>query len=679
MNAPAVFSARRYAALFLVCGLAAARPAGAFEFEFGETGISANLRTEFSAGARMRMQDRDSRLLGRLNVSGQQNLCDGGSCNSVDGNARFLAAPGNVLQDYDNGDLNYDRYDIVQATSRLSAKLGLTYDSYGLFARGIAWYDPINANFDESHPDTAFQPAHTRRPKASVDQIGERYELMEAYVYGSLPLFSDNTLDVRIGNQIFYWGESNFLVLNSLNVINPPSANRLEFVGSNIDEVFTPVPMAQLTSSLFGVDAQVFYEYGWKPVEIEPAGSFYSADDTVGAGGAFAHLSGKEHEDPLNQVRPNAPLSNAGRTFYRLPDREPRGGGQYGASLKYFAENLGQGTTFGLFYANYHSRLPVGSLIAAEESSCRAAPESADSSPNGSAVAPFCLMGEPVPVDTINYFLEYPEDIRMYGFSMVSPVGVWSYQLEYAYRPNLPVQVDTVDLTFAALQPAFPREDVVFPEVATVPGARHVAPDYVETLYRGNTVQPQQYIRGYERMKVGQLNLSAVLLTPDNPFGASQVTLLIETGLTHVLDFPSLDQLQLEGPGTSNHFSAGVDGTGDPNGQTDPDRGNVTQQADGFATKYSYGYHLYSELEYPNFLFGLTFKPILHFGHDVHGTAVGNGGNFIEGRKQADAALNVRATELWSAQLQYTWYTGAREFNLVRDRDNLSLFVQLNF
>ncbi|HSW13656.1 MAG TPA: DUF1302 family protein [Solimonas sp.] len=683
MTVSRAMQARRLPALGLALSLAALLAPGtamAVEFELGETGVTANLRTELSVGARWRMQDRDSRLLGKLNVDGQQQLCgvEGADCLGVDGNERFKNAPGNVLQDYDNGNLNYDKHDLVQASSRFSAKLGLSYEDYGLFVRGIAWYDPVNADFDQSHPDTTFQPASTQRPQSVVGEIAERYELMEAYVYGSLPFFADETLNLRLGNQIVYWGESNFLVLNSLNTVNPPSANRVEFVGSNQDEIFTSVPMLLASTQMFDVEAELFYQFGWEPIELEPVGSYYSTADNIGAGGNFAHLDGKVSEDPMNLAAPNGPLSQAGRTFYRTGDREPGEGGQYGVRFKYFAETLGEGTTFGLYFANYHSRLPVASFVAAQESSCRAAPEALDAVPGGAAVLPFCLLGEPIPVDTIQYFLEYPEDVQMFGVSAVTTAGVWAFQFEYAYRPNLPVQVDDVDLVYAALQPAFPRQDVQA-IVATIPGVRHAVPDYVETRYRGHTVRPGDIVRGYERLKVGQLNLNALLLTPTNPFGASQVTLLVEAGLTHVLDFPSLDQIQFDGPGTSNHYSAAIDGTGDPTGQTDPNRTNVTQQTDGFATEYSWGYHLYSELEYPDLLFGLTFKPILHFGHDVSGTAPGNGGNFIEGRQQADVALNVRATELWSAQLQYTWYRGAGEFNLLRDRDNASLFVQLNF
>jgi hypothetical protein len=50
-----------------------------------------------------------------------------------------------------------------------------------------------------------------------------------------------------------------------------------------------------------------------------------------------------------------------------------------------------------------------------------------------------------------NYFVEYPEDIRLYGlsFSTTLPTGTaWSG--EVSYRPNAPVQLNTTDILLPA-------------------------------------------------------------------------------------------------------------------------------------------------------------------------------------------------------------------------------------
>ena len=48
------------------------------------------------------------------------------------------------------------------------------------------------------------------------------------------------------------------------------------------------------------------------------------------------------------------------QTVNRLADRQGLAtSGQYGFNLKYFAPDFNNGTEFGLFFLNYHSRLPL--------------------------------------------------------------------------------------------------------------------------------------------------------------------------------------------------------------------------------------------------------------------------------------------------------------------------------
>lgn len=52
------------------------------------------------------------------------------------------------------------------------------------------------------------------------------------------------------------------------------------------------------------------------------------------------------------------------------------------------------------------------------------------------------------------YYLEYPEDIRLYGlsFSTTLPTGT-AWAGEISYRPNLPLQINTTDMTLSLLNP----------------------------------------------------------------------------------------------------------------------------------------------------------------------------------------------------------------------------------
>jgi hypothetical protein len=78
----------------------------------------------------------------------------------------------------------------------------------------------------------------------------------------------------------------------------------------------------------------------------------------------------------------------------RLPNRNPRDSGQFGVAMHWYAENWGN-TDFGFYFLNYHSRLPLLS---------------------GRTVGTSALTGTPVGLSA-GFFVEYPEDIQMYGMS----------------------------------------------------------------------------------------------------------------------------------------------------------------------------------------------------------------------------------------------------------------------
>jgi hypothetical protein len=56
------------------------------------------------------------------------------------------------------------------------------------------------------------------------------------------------------------------------------------------------------------------------------------------------------------------------------------------------------------------------------------------------------------------YFMEYPEDIRLYGlsFSTTLPTGT-AMSGEISYRPNAPVQLNSTDILFAGITPLDPN------------------------------------------------------------------------------------------------------------------------------------------------------------------------------------------------------------------------------
>ncbi len=537
--------------------------------------------------------------------------------------------------------------------------------------------------------------------------------------------------------------------LNTFSPPNANALFRPAFL--DLAEVLEPIGAISASTSLTdSVNLEMFYQYDWEPLEIPAPGSYLSFID-VGSDNARDYVNlgfGKAAEDPdrlglADQLILSAVAGDiVTEAFELLPEKRARDGGQYGAALRYYADWLNGGTEIAFYAANYHSRLPFASFYAGDYG-CFSDPSELNNTtggifnePTGVGATDLAFIGLACPgadlalavesslpaavappvrnqnvgpdgtafnVSSIKAQLEYPGDIKLYGVSFNTSFGEISVQGEIAYRPDSPLQVDDTDLAFAALQNTFPRGNgrgdatdvysVAVPgigEVGGLPGARYAIPDFI-SAYRGEDPLgrvPGSYIRGWEYFKTLQYNLGATyIMGPENWVKANQIIWFAELGATQVLDLPDLDELQIEGPGTFTHASAGTDGTG-ANGSRRSNSGvigpsglrfNPTQQRDGFATDFSYGYRVIAILRYDNVFPGISFEPTIIWAHDLDGIAPGPGENFIEGRKNLITNVEMRFAQGWSAAFGYVGFYGGGESNLLRDRDFVNLGVRYRF
>ena len=167
------------------------------------------------------------------------------------------------------------------------------------------------------------------------------------------------------------------------------------------------------------------------------------------------------------------------QTVPRGPDRYPSEYGQWGVAAHYLAEGLNN-TEFGFYFLNYSSRLPLFSGIAATTTNATSG----------------------------SYFLEYPSDIHMFGVSFNTQLeasGV-ALQGEFSYRPNQPLQINTVELLFAGLSP--------LNQLIPAPANR-----YISQL---GTYAPGDYIPGYTRQHLAQLQFTATKVFGPNNFSSSR-------------------------------------------------------------------------------------------------------------------------------------------------------------
>lgn len=410
-----------------VAGLAlllASGSASAISFSFGENGdVEGVLNTAITFGAAWRMQERSQDLVGKANndpgiCAGRFQSCQGLFRDQSYPAEHLFSARGQYSVRNDDGNLNYDKGDMFQQVGKITQDLTLTYGDFGLFAKWLYFYDFVNNDFTEYHPNritpenvsrVGFEAGGTGNPESNryfvhtygpggvvrnkrrdgsvLQQAGSDLQILDFNVYGRLPLWGDHELSFKIGRQTVNWGESTLLVVNSVNQAQPVNANNLYRVGFAVEEVFTPVGMAFFSIDPFpNATLEAYYQYEWKPLEAPAPGTYFSFVDlgTYNAGEDPNLSFGSAAEDPYRAYRgrnaneqtgyldnPLTLITPISATVQRLPDRNARDSGQFGIALKYYAEELGTGTEFGFYFMNYHSKLPLVSFMSTDASCAR--------------------------------------------------------------------------------------------------------------------------------------------------------------------------------------------------------------------------------------------------------------------------------------------------------------------
>lgn len=643
--------------LFVAFFLLPLLPSQAIQFTKGE--LEGSLDTTISYGASWRVEKQDSKLIG---------IANGGSAYSVNG---------------DDGNLNYDR-GLVSNVFRLTSELELTYRNFSTFIRGTAFYDIENERSSRER---------TKLSDSALRQVGKDVDLLDAYVQGKFRL-GDRPLDLRVGEQVVSWGESTF-IQNSINSINPVNVAALRIPGSELREAL--VPEGMLWSSL-GVSEntslEAFYLYDWGETEIDPPGSYFSSNDFVGDGGEKVLLGWGDLPD-RGRATPAA-------TFYAVPrgrTEQADNQGQFGAAVRLFLPDLNE-TEFGLYFMNYHSRIPLisattgtaagamqGATIAAAATPIAqtvgtylaghpgdvagavaagtAAGVSAGATQDASlAIAATAARGGDVATvtkayatdayaKTARYRVTYPENIKLLGlsFNTMLPWTGAALQGEVSHRFDTPLQADDIELLYATLG-AFNQGLATYNQLGN---------------YYGSFGRK---ICGYIERDVTQIQ--ATLSKVFGPMlGANQLAVVGEGGLMYVHNMPSKSRLRLDGAGTYVSGNPILGPIAHP-GKPIEDSGN-------FADSTSFGYQVVFRLDYNNAVGAVNLSPRLAWRQDIKGNSPRPSGNFQAGVKAITFGLDATYQNSWSTDVSYTNFFGGGRHNLINDRDFVAFNVKYSF
>lgn len=520
----------------------------------------------------------------------------------------------------DDGRLNFKKGETFSKIFKGIHDLELKYGDSGVFLRGKYWYD---FELKDEHRPFYDIDDHNRKEGAKASGM----QLLDAFVYHNYLLGDELPGSVRLGKQVVSWGESAFIG-NSINTINPVDVSAFRRPGAEIKEGLIPVNLFYLSQSLSeSLSLEAFYQLEWDQSVLDNCGTFFASSDLLADG---CDDRGVVAGPDLPPGASNNSGPATGNNFYipRLGDRDARDDGQYGLALRWYAAELND-TEFGAYLMNYHSRVPVFSTVR-------------------SALANPAAVGFIGAAPQAGYFIEYPEDIRLYGLSFQTNIAGTALAGEVNYRPNMPLQVNPIDLAFGALGVPF---SPVF-----------------ESGHGSNA--PGAELSGYERRGVTQVQLSAVKFI-DQVMGASRLTLVGEVGYNHI-------------EGVSNDIGAlrfGRDSLFGPGQLSSPATCAALNAANpqacndkGYYTSNSWGYRLRANLDYSNVFAGINLSPNLAWSHDVDGY----GPNFIEGAKAISLGLNADYKNAYTASLSYTDFFGG-EYNTITDRDFVALSFGVSF
>ncbi|MCB1877960.1 MAG: DUF1302 domain-containing protein [Chromatiales bacterium] len=575
--------------------------AGAVTFESGD--LYGSFDTTFSYGLAYRISDRDRDILG---IAASPESGRGFSVNNDDGNQNFGKG-------------------LVSEALKVTSELELKYGDFAAFVRGTAFYDfEVEDGEREKIPLT----------DEAKDQVGSDVRLLDAFASYRFYL-GEMPGEVRVGEQVISWGESTF-IQNSINTINHVDVGALRVPGAELREALLPDGIVYGSiAPTENTSVEAYYQYDWDKTDIDPSGSYFSTVDFAGQGGERVLLGFGAVPD---SVPPNVVVSPPSLTAVvaRAPDRNPGNDGQYGLALRFFLPELND-SEIGLYYIHYSSKLPLVNAITGT-------PEGAlGVDPDGQSY-----------VQTARYFFEYPDDIKLYGLSFNTDIGNTGIALqgEFSYRQDVPLQIDDIEILFAALG----AQDNL------APGATPAAP--LAQFNQLGRIPFDEVVPGYIRRDVMQFQ--ATLTKVLGPvFGANTGVIVTEAAISHVLDMPDKNELRLDGPGTyisGNEALAAF-------------HYGLFENAEHFATATSWGYRVAGRLTYNNVFSSINLEPRFSWQHDVNGISPGPGGNFIEDRKAITLGLKAIYQNQFEADISYTNFFGAGRYNLLNDRD----FVALTF
>lgn len=667
----------------------------------------------FSYGASWRAEDRDWDTISKVNHPRFDWTNYSAFNNPIYTGSQIWSQPGAYSSNGDAGNLNYDQGDVFSEVFRGTHELSIAKDDIGFFGRFTYFYDSALMDHEVAYTN----PLSGNKVDPCADDEAKELacrdiRVLDAYVYGNFALNDGaNPLSIRVGNQVLSWGESTF-IQHGIN-ITPIDVGVARSPGAELKEAYIPVGMAWASLGVTeNLTAEVFYQYDWKNSYLPVPGSYFSTNDFAGEGGYNQNIqlgfAGNPDIDldflvsEMNLLSQNAPallaaLTNPASTAAQRAaavgamlaystkvtlrpqgsagEIEPEDGGQYGIKLEYFSPELND-TEFAVYHMNYHSRTPLISGIASD---FRVGVD-ANGQPLGviQSLAYLAANQGNINKENINELdvfskglIQYPEDIKLYGFSFNTTVEGTSVAGELSYRQDEPLQIDDVEILYAGMPEQLAKAGIT--SGALFEGISQIG------RYDGLKVGPGQFAQGYILSDTTQAQITVTHL-----FGpmwiADNFSMLAEVGGIKINDMPDQSVLRLNGPNT--------DRSGGPllgtinNGPLVSKDGVHTALSNGaetnpFPTASAWGYRLLAKADFNDVFAGINMSHRVVFSHDVNGITPDPLFMFSKDKKSVGYTVAFDYLNRWSSEFSYNaFWGGVGTTNNTADRDFVSFNIK---
>ena len=292
----------------------------------------------------------------------------------------------------DDSNRNFDQWDFINNKVTALADVEFIYKNVGVFLRPKAFYDYVymtNNSNDGSSNETnnALAGGMINQPDEWADEVEDVHgldaEILDAFAYANFRIV-EVPFDLRVGRQVIAWGESTYIPgMNQAQA--PMDISAATAVGTEVKEIFLPTGAVYIQTGIGDMGLRGYYQWEWEKSKFFEGGTFFSSADML-----------DEIKAPiLAELGPGNILS-----LPRLEDEEARDDGQYGVAVSYMLPWALTEITG--YYLNYHEK--------------------------NQAILDAGIAG---------YRVLYPEDIKLYGFTVSSVIGDTQVGVEVTYRDDI--------------------------------------------------------------------------------------------------------------------------------------------------------------------------------------------------------------------------------------------------